>query len=255
MKTVYLLFILYIVSGIHTGIMAQQATIRKKSAQMNRVNKTSRKKESAAEKETHPWMRIIYREIDLRKEQNIPLYQHLPALLFRELEAGRLEAYEYLDGKELFEDRYKRTMDQLTEHFHLQENSVERIQSFYLKECWYFNQHTSAVEVKPVALCPVLYSYSANGTEFRMPLCWIPYEAAQSCLSETYLKISGKNNALQLTFSHYFTLRLFRGDIIKTENMQNRTLIQYCLTPDSLRKERERIENELSGFVTRLSTP
>lgn len=255
MKTVHLLFILCFVLIVNTGIIAQQANIKQKSVSMNRVTKHSNKKELPAQTETYLWTRIIYREINMLNEQNHPLYQHLFSLLFGKIAEGKLHAYQYLDGKEVFENRYKLGIDELAQQVDLHENDVQRIHAFYLKECWYFNQHTSEVAVKLLALCPVLYSYSDNGTELRMPLCWVLYEAALPYLSEVYLKTSNKNNALQLTFSNYFTLRLFRGDIIKTENLLNQTLIQYCLTPDALQKERVRIENELSGFITHLSCP
>ena len=41
---------------------------------------------------------------------------------------------------------------------------------------------------------------------------------------------------------------MFKGDIIKTQNLLNRPLQAYCPTPDSLESERQRIEKELAAF-------
>jgi len=62
------------------------------------------------------WSRIIYRYIDLRKEDNAPLYHpatptagknNLFAMIFRLLQENRVRAYEYLDGREEFTEEYQ----------------------------------------------------------------------------------------------------------------------------------------------------
>ena len=59
------------------------------------------------------WMRIIYREIDMTKEQNAPLYypvrplnntMNLFSSIFQLMSEGKLAAYEYIDGYEVFDD-------------------------------------------------------------------------------------------------------------------------------------------------------
>ena len=62
------------------------------------------------------WMRVIYRQIDLTKEQNAPLYyptqpmngqMNLFSIIFQLVCEGKLSAYEYLDGYEDFSDNRK----------------------------------------------------------------------------------------------------------------------------------------------------
>ena len=57
------------------------------------------------------WMRIIYRQLDLQKEKNAPLYfpeeptegqESLFRIILRLLADNQVEAYEYLDGREVF---------------------------------------------------------------------------------------------------------------------------------------------------------
>ena len=40
----------------------------------------------------------------------------------------------------------------------------------------------------------------------------------------------------------------YDGDIIKTQNLMNQPLQAYCPTPDSLKKEQDRIEKQLVSF-------
>ena len=59
------------------------------------------------------WMRIIYRQVDLMKEQNAPLYyptrpmngqMNLFSVIFQLLGENKIKAYEYLDGYEEFDE-------------------------------------------------------------------------------------------------------------------------------------------------------
>ena len=50
------------------------------------------------------------------------------------------------------------------------------------------------------------------------------------------------------TWDDFFTARLYKGDIYKTTNLQNRTLSQYCPTDSAMVKEQKRIEKELVDF-------
>jgi hypothetical protein len=63
-----------------------------------------------------PWMRVIYRQIDLNKEKNMPLYypeestenqENLFRIVMKLLANNQIPAYEYLDGREIFTDEYR----------------------------------------------------------------------------------------------------------------------------------------------------
>ncbi len=56
------------------------------------------------------------------------------------------------------------------------------------------------------------------------------------------------NNASHRTLNDYFSLGLYKGEIYKSTNMLNRTLMQYCPDEDSLFKEQKRIEESLNAF-------
>ena len=123
----------------------------------------------------------------------------------------------------------------------------EEVRAFYIKEAWYFDQNNSVFDVKTLAICPILF-YNGDMGETRMPMFWLPYETIRPYINTTYIMTSNINNATTFTIDDYFRRRMFKGDIIKTQNLLNRPLQAYCPTPDSLESERQRIEKELAAF-------
>ncbi|MDE5555089.1 MAG: gliding motility protein GldN, partial [Muribaculaceae bacterium] len=74
------------------------------------------------------WMRVIYRQLDLNKDQNAPLYfpdepidgqENLFRIIMRLLANNQVAAYEYLDGREVFTDQYKIKVRDMLDRFHI----------------------------------------------------------------------------------------------------------------------------------------
>jgi gliding motility associated protien GldN len=221
------------------------------------------------------WMRIIYREIDLTKEQNAPLYYPLRPVngnanffstIFQALSENKVDAYEYLGDYEDFSDEYKINFNkELLDRFYIfyeevpgargdtslviNESDIPSadVRSFYVKEAWYFDQNNSVFDIKILAICPVLFSSGDLGEE-RRPMFWIPYENIRPYIRNNYIMTSNTNNAKTFTIDDYFRRRMYDGEIVKTENLMNRSLVEYCPTPDSLKREQERIESQLVAF-------
>ena len=228
------------------------------------------------------WMRVVYREVDLTKEQNAPLYYpvrpvnqnvNLFTIIFRLLSENKIKAYEYLDGYEVFDAAHEVNFKDLLDRFYvlykeepvkgtntvkyvIDESDVpsEEVKSYYVKEAWYFDQHNSVFDVKILAISPILFSSGDMG-EQRMPMFWLPYETIRPYVSTSSIMTSNINNAKTFTVDDYFRKRMFSGDIVKTENLMNRNLQQYCPTPDSMKQEQARIENELTAFRQSLWIP
>lgn len=229
-----------------------------------------------------PWMRIIYREVDLTKEKNSPLYypvrpvnqnMNLFTLIFRLLSENKIKAYEYLDGYEVFDVAHEVNFKDMLDRFYIlykeelvkgsnttkyviDESDVpsEEVKSYYVKEAWYFDQHNSVFDVKILAISPILFSAGDMG-EQRMPMFWLPYETIRPYVSTSSIMTSNINNAKTFTVDDYFRKRMFSGDIVKTENLMNLNLQQYCPTPDSMQREQARIEKELTLFRQSLWVP
>ncbi len=221
------------------------------------------------------WMRVIYREVDLTKEQNAPLYYpvrpinetaNLFSTIFQLVSENRVEAYEYLGDYEDFSDAHKITFDkEFLDRYYIFYEEVEGrggepslvinesdvpsadVRSYYVKEAWYFDQNNSVFDIKILAICPILYSSGDFGEE-RRPMFWLPYENIRPYIRTNYIMTSNTNNAKTFTVDDYFRRRMYDGEIVKTENLMNRSLVEYCPTPDSLKREQDRIEGQLVAF-------
>lgn len=221
------------------------------------------------------WMRVVMRELDLTDEKNAPLYYPVQetngmvnffTTLFHLVSEGKIEVYRYLSEKESFEDDNILPFNEMLTNFSIYHEEVpagggrparyvinasdipsEEVRKLYVKEAWYFDQHNSVYDVKTLAICPIAYTLTDNGEE-RRPMFWAKYEDVRPYVKNNYIMTSNINNAKTFTVDDFFRLRMFDGEIVKTENLLNLALIQYCPTPDSLKAEQERIENQLKTF-------
>ena len=128
------------------------------------------------------WRRDVYRELDLRLDENAPLYypdapkdgqQNLFYTLFRLLNVGRIPAYNYkTDGTEHFDrtnrmhfkdmlDRYEiyYQVDSAKRAINVSDADVpgQEVLSYFVKESSYYDQNTATFHSRIVALCPVLH--------------------------------------------------------------------------------------------------
>lgn len=226
-----------------------------------------------------PWVREIYRYLDLSKDKNAALYfpefpigerMNLFTMTFKLLVAGDVEAFEYLpDGRELFIDEYKLKVKGfldnqgilyreengkfIVEEFDIPSNEV---QGYYIKEAWYFDITKSVVDTKILAICPILYRQDDFGVDTtRYPLFWIPYENIRPYALRMPIMTSNLNNAQNQTIDDYFRKRSYDGEIYKTTNMRNQSLAQLYPTDSLMKKEQRKIEDQLVQFNKNLWVP
>jgi len=217
------------------------------------------------------WLRIIYRYIDLRKEANAPLYhpstpaggqRNLFAMIFRLLQEDRIRAYEYLDGREEFTEEYRIDFKGLIARFDIYHETANgaitvndadvpsnEVMGYYLKEVYYFDTATSSFRVQPVALCPILFRQDDDASaDTRYPLFWIQYGELEPYTRRMPLMASALNNRVTETVDDFFRKRSYQGEIYKTGSPGNRAIAQYTSTPEEMKAEQERIEQELLDF-------
>ena len=221
------------------------------------------------------WMRIIYREIDLTRDKNAPLYypvqeingmKNLFTTLFQLVSEGKIEVYKYLPDYESFEADNLLSFKDMLDNFNIFYEEVpagggnparyvinasdipsQEVRSYIVKEAWYFDQNNSLYDVNTLAICPIAFMISDIG-EQRTPMFWVKYEEVRPYIKNNYIMTSNMNNAKTFTVDDYFRRRMFDGEIVKTENLMNLALLQYCPTPDSMLAEQQRIENQLKAF-------
>ncbi|MCD7971736.1 MAG: gliding motility protein GldN [Candidatus Azobacteroides sp.] len=227
------------------------------------------------------WLREIYREIDLKQPANGPLYfpvepvgdrVNLFTLIFNLLAEGKIPAYEYLDGREIFTDQYKVDFKDILNKFGIYyeetlsrsaRNPVYSVHEsdipsnealyYYIKEIWYFDQSSSTFDSQIVAFCPLLARTGDFGGEaLKYPMFWVTYEDLRPYLSQVQIMTSNYNNVRNSTFNDYFRQHLYKGDIYKSTNLENLAIIQYADTDSLVKAEQTRIENELIAFEKNL---
>lgn len=223
-----------------------------------------------------PWVRVIYREVDLTKDENAPLYyptrpmngqMNLFTIIFQLLSEGKLTVYKYMDGYEVFDEEHKEDFKEILNvariyyeevpgraggqpGFVINESDIPSsdILSYYVKEAWYFDRNNSVFDVKTLAICPRLSTVDDFGAEQTTALFWLPYENIRPYINTAYIMTSNTNNAKTFTIDDYFRRRMFSGEIIKTENLMNRTMRELYPQPDSLKLAQQAIEAQLTTF-------
>lgn len=233
--------------------------------------------------EKAPWLREIYRIINLRDVANAPLYypiepigdrMNLFTLIFKLFSENKLSVYEYLDGREIFTDAYKMEFNKETlnrfdilyteqqsgaaTRLHIEESDIPsgEVLSYLIKEAWFFDPSNSTFDVKLLAICPMLVREGDFGDMNRTPLFWIPYENIRPYITQRPIMTSDVNNAVTYTMDDYFRKRMFQGEIIKTTNLLNHTLAQQVGdNPEALKHAQDSIEAQLKNFQQNLWMP
>lgn len=231
-----------------------------------------------------PWMRVIYRQIDLTKEKNMPLYypeestetqENLFRIIMKLLANNQIPAYEYLDGREIFTDEYRIKVQEMFDRFHilyaqakgfseknprftLEESDIpsNEVLSYYILEKWIFDRRSSQVKASVEAICPVLHRTGDFGGEpVKYPMFWVKYNDIRPYIARQYILASNENNIAQYNYDDYFQMRMFDGEIYKTQNLRNQSLMQM-FPNDSIRKHaQDSIERQLENFNENLWVP
>ncbi len=225
------------------------------------------------------WIREVYRELDLKKGRNGALLypvqpsgnrMNLYTMIFKLMGEGKLTGYNFSRGenfednaKEDFKDMLERLEIPFTQNgntFTYEEFSIpsNEVLKYYIKEAWYFDQSNSVLDVKVVAICPVLFrdvffdDMQISGQAPPQPQFWIPYEQIRPYAALMPVMVSDKNNVMNKTIDDFFRLRLYDGEIYKTTNMENKFLTEIYKTPEELEAGRQQIEKELRQFDEKL---
>ena len=222
------------------------------------------------------WKREVYREIDLNKEENAPLYypvepmdnsMNLFTLLFRNILNGNITAYSYtLDGNESFTEENivepKKMLDNYSIYFKEENGELivgksdipsAEVLSYYIKESHYYDQRTGTYGTRITALCPVLHRNDDFGfAATKYPMFWVKYDDVAPYLAQQSIMTSSLNNVSHASLEDYFTRGTYNGEIYKAVNLRNLDISQYCKDSTEIKKEQEKIEQQLEDFRTNL---
>lgn len=241
---------------------------------------TDRMQEFFTQKEPHDadlaYMREIYRQLDLLKPENTPLYypedvvdgqKNLFRIILDLVVDGKLPAYEYLDGREVFTDQYKVNVPEMLDRFGIYytqgKGGTERnpkyvieeadvptgqVLNYYILEKWEFDRRSNRMKTRVEAICPVLNRMGDFGGEAKYPMFWIKYDQIRPYLASQYVFLSDDNNLPQYSLDDYFNLGMYKGDIYKTRNLRNLSMMQMYPDPDDLARAQDSIDNRLRNY-------
>lgn len=230
------------------------------------------------------WMRVIYRQLDATNAKNAPLFypeektveqECLFRIIMRLLANNQIKAYEYLDGREIFNDEYRIKVKDMLDRFHIlydeAKGSTEKnpkftiedsdvpaneVLSYYIIERWEFDSRSNQMKTHVDAICPVLHrSGDFGGEAIKYPMFWIKTQDIRPWMAQQYIFIDDDNNLPKYTYDDFFLLSMYKGDIYKTRNLQNKSMMQ--LYPDEkVRKHaQDSIQARLDSFENKLWVP
>lgn len=229
------------------------------------------------------YMRQIYRLLDLEKPENSPLYfpedvidgqENLFRLMFRLVTEGKVPAYEYLDGREVFTDKYKVNVGEMLDRFDIyytpgpgstEKNPVYAIEeadvptgqvnSYYIIEKWEYDRRSNTMKTRVEAICPVLTRMGDFGGEARYPMFWVKFDALRPYLAQQYIFLDNDNNLARYSLDDYFNLGMYNGEIYKTQNLRNLSMVQMFPDEDDLKRAQDSIDNRLRNYGKEVWVP
>lgn len=231
------------------------------------------------------WMKVIYRQLDLKKEQNMALYypeepnqdgMNLFCIIMKLLANDQLSSYEYLDGREIFTDQYKIKVRDMLDRFHIlysdAKGSTEKhpkfkiedsdvpsneVLSYYIIEKWEFDRLKNKMQQHVEAICPVLHRTDEFGGEpIKYPMFWVKMdESLRPYIAKQYVFTDNDNNLPRYSYDDFFQMSMYKGDIYKTKNLRNLSMVQLYPDPDDLKRAQDSIENRLRSFDKHLWVP
>lgn len=271
----------------NAGTVRRRSPKEKRNQEQSQPGVTERMQDFYTVKEPHDadlqYMREIYRQIDLSKDQNTPLYfpediidgqKNLFRTILELVVSGKVPAYEYLDGREVFTDKYQLKVNDMLDRFgiyyttgkgHSDRNPnyvieeadvpTTQVLNYYIIEKWEFDKRTHRMRTRVEAICPVLNRTGDFGGEAKYPMFWVKYDQLRPWLAQQYVFLTDDNNLPQYSLDDYFNLGMYDGEIYKTKNLRNQSMMQMYPDPDDLSRAQDSIDNRLKNYGKDLWVP
>ncbi|MBO5028617.1 MAG: gliding motility protein GldN [Muribaculaceae bacterium] len=268
------------------GVRKRGEEDRRKKAEASGPVISDRMQSFFENKEPHDadlaYMRQIYRSLDLSKEKNTPLYfpedvidgqENLFRIIMRLVVEGKIPAYEYLDGREIFSDQYKIKVGDMLDRFEIYYTQTggngknpryeiaeadvptNQVLNYYIIEKWEFDRRSNRMKTRVEAICPVLNKYGDFGETNRYPMFWVKFDALRPWLAQEYIFLSDDNNLPQYSLDDFFNMGMYDGEIYKTQNLRNLSMMQMYPDEDDLKAARDSIDRRLRSFGKDLWVP
>jgi gliding motility associated protien GldN len=121
------------------------------------------------------------------------------------------------------------------------------IVQYRLKEDWFFDKQRSVLDVRIIAMAPVVYQRSATGEiEGMRELFWLYFPHCRYVFNN-YFTYNDKNDSQWMSFDDLFWKRKFTSVIYKESNTYDRKIGSYAAGADALH-ESELVKNEIRNI-------
>lgn len=276
-----------VVAQVENGGTIRKRTERDKKKTEQTVGVTDRMQAFYEKKAPHDadlaYMREIYREIDLKKPENAPLYypedlidgrENLLRVILGAVVSGSIPAYEYLDGREIFSDKYKVNVGEMLDRYGIYytqgkgstsknpkyvieeaDMPTDQVLNYYIIEKWEFDRRSNRMKTRVEAICPVLTRSGDFGGDTKYPMFWVKYDALRPYLARQYVFVSDDNNMPQYSLDDYFNLGMYDGEIYKTRNLRNLSMAQMFPDEDDRKQAQDSIDKRLRSYGKNLWVP
>ena len=142
--------------------------------------------------------------------------------------------------------------------FTIEESDVpaNEVLSYYILERWEFDTRENKARPVVEAICPVLHRAGDFGGEaVKYPMLWIKLDALRPYMAQQSIFTDDDNNLARYTYDDFFQMAMYKGEIYKTRNLRNKSLMQLYPDPDDLKRAQDSIQNRLETFNDKLWVP
>lgn len=224
------------------------------------------------------WAKDIYRIIDLKQKQNLPMYYplrpindryNLVQLILWGIDNEGIRAFSSDDPNNEFTIPLDRT--KIDESFGagtdviqktdmntgfvsdttiVNERRTDEVKQIMVKEKWFFDKNHSVMNVRIVGLCPIRVYYQLDDqgmpteTILKRKTVWVYFPELRPLLARHEM-FNENNDAQRISFDDFFSQRRFNSYIFGESNVYaNRPINQYSVGMDAL-LEAERVKQYL----------
>ena len=84
---------------------------------------------------------------------------------------------------------------------------------------------------------------------------WVKLQDLRPWMAQQYIFTSDDNNLAKYTYDDFFLLNMYKGDIYKTRNLQNKSMMQLYPNEEELKQAQDSIQSRLDSFEDKLWVP
>ncbi len=148
---------------------------------------------------------------------------------------------------------YDSITNKMSFHFYPYEKFVKNQLKYMIQEIVFFDKHTSRLHSKIIAIAPMqsdkIVSDSTNvmGALQESILFWLSFDELRPYLAKQYI-IPQSNDINRITFDEFFAKKLYASYLIGDSNMYDRMFLNYAKTEQEVKREQQRVFDELLNF-------